>query len=82
MCLICTDPVWDRNGSIRILGRRSNQAVEVIHNAKSVRGLAKKSDKERLIQEDAQKRGVYQGRGRRRRRMRGAAADEVDIASA
>jgi len=55
-------------GDIRILDEQSNQAAEFIRNAMSVGSfLAKKSDKERLTMDYAQKR---RGCGRRRRRRR------------
>jgi len=55
-------------GDIRILDEQSNQAAEFIRNAMSVGSfLAKKSDKERLTMDNAQKR---RGCGRRRRRRR------------
>ena len=54
-CSICTDPAWFGDVGIRILGGKSNQAVEVIRDAKSVRDLAKKSDKERLTRRSCAK---------------------------
>jgi hypothetical protein len=50
--------------------RKSNQAIEVIRRSMSVGDLAKKSDKERLIEEDAQEKGGCLRRRRRRRRRR------------
>jgi len=54
---------------IRILSKQSNQAAEFIRGAMSVGSLAKKSGKERLTMDNAQKKGVCWRRERRRRRQ-------------
>jgi len=70
----------NQRGDLRILGEQSNQAAEFIRNAMSVGSfLARKSDKERLTMDDAQKRGEC-GRMRRRRRREGERYTSLGLA--